>query len=282
VSDEHVPEPPLDRVRVVVVDDSSEMREMLRMLLDDDRFEIVGEGADGVEAIELAAALAPDLLVLDRQMPRLGGVEAIPEIRRVAPRTTVVLFTTATDTGTYHAALSAGALDVFDKTALVDFVDRLASRLLDHWAGDDAEIEVRVGPVPSAAARAWTANTRRILGAVRLRPDVLDEPVPAEVLDMFERFVQRWDEVSRADDARDEFVWTARASSSDVTRLVESWAVIDRMSDEQLAELGVQWAPPEGEPFFAALTAGVMRALEEHAATQGLARRLQRQWPPAG
>ena len=264
-------------MRVVVVDDAAEMRFLLRLLLeDDDRFELVGEGSDGVEAIELAEAHQPDLVVLDRQMPRMGGVEAIPEIQRVSPRSTVVLFTTCSDEGTYQAALSAGALDVLDKSVAADFVDRLSETLVDHWADPDAEVQVRVGPVPSAAARVWTENTRRILSALRLHPEILDEPVPTDVIDLFDRFLQRWDEVNRSSD---EFVWTARAKSSEVTRLVEWWASVDRMSEEQLDALGVHWSPPDGEPFFEALTTGVLHALEAHATTQDLARTLRRQWP---
>src|SRR5687768_4414011 len=103
-------------LRVVLVDDAADIRMLLRLQLRRDaRFVVVGEGADGLEAIELAERLQPDLMVLDRQMPVLGGVEAIDRIRRVSPGTAVVLYTATSDDETQHAALAAGALTVVDK-----------------------------------------------------------------------------------------------------------------------------------------------------------------------
>ncbi len=262
-------------VRVGIVDDSVDIRRLVRSLFEeDDRFEVVGEGGDGIEAIELSSRLQPDLLLLDRQMPRLGGVEAIPEIRRVSPRTSIVLFTAKADSFVHHAAVSAGALGVIEKSA-VDVVDRLAQTLLDHWSNPDAEIEIQVGPVPAAAAAEWIGNTRRIVTALRGDPTVLTEPPPSEVLDLFERFLAIWEEVNRATDV---FSWTARAKSSDVHRLVEWWALVDGMSDDQLERLGVDWSSPEGRLFYHALTAAVLRALEDQAASQELVAALRRQW----
>ena len=265
------------RVRVAIVDDSPDIRMLLRVLFEDDeRFDVVGEACDGIEGIDLAAQFQPNLLLLDRRMPRLGGVEALPHIRERAPHTTVIMFTTYTDAGTYHAALSAGAVDVLEKKVDIALVDRLAEILVGHWANYDAAMQIQVGPVPSTAARAWIQNTRRILSALRLHPDVLDEPIPDDVIDLFERFLHLFEEGN----VGDEFYWTARAPASEVQHLVEWWARIDAMSDAQLEELGVTWAPPEGEPFFHALTAGVLRALDEHAATRELASRLRPQWTP--
>jgi DNA-binding NarL/FixJ family response regulator len=265
----------ISRVRVLIVDDATDIRRLLRLLFEkDDRFEVIGEGEDGVEAIELADALQPNLILLDRQMPRLGGVEAIPELKRVAPRAAVILFTAKADAGAYHAAISAGALDVVEKST-VDVVDRLARTLLDHWSDPDAELQVQIGPVPTAATAAWIDNTRRILVALRAHPDVLSPPPPAAMLDLFERFLDIWDEINRG---ADEFFWSARAASSVVLELVEWWARIDGMSDDQLVELGVHWSSPEGRTFFHALAAAVLGALEQHAATQELAETLRRQW----
>jgi len=267
--------PTKPRVRLLIVDDAVEIRRLLHVLFEkDDRFEVVGSGSDGIEAIELAGALQPDLILIDRQMPRLGGVEAIPGISRVAPAAAVIVFTAKADAGAYHAAMSAGALDVIEKSA-DDVVERLATTLLDHWSRPDAEVQVQVGPVPTSATRAWIDNTRRILGSLRVRPDVLGQPMPTEILDLFERFLNIWDEINRG---ADEFFWTARAPSSEVRRLVEWWALIDSMSDAQLAELGVNWSSPDARIFFHALTGGVIKALEQHTAMNELVGTLRRQW----
>jgi CheY-like chemotaxis protein len=269
-----------ERVRVVIVDDMTDVRALVRRLFErDDRFEVVAEGADGLEAIELAARLQPDLLVLDQQMPRLGGVEATPRIRAASPATAVVLFTARTDAGIHQAALSAGALDVIEKNIGPGLVDQLARTLVDHWASPDAELQMSIGPVASEAASAWIANTRLIVNAVRRRPDVLVPPPPADVLDDFSDLLDVWDEVTRSSD---NFFWAARAAAVDVHRLVDWWARIDGMSDEQLRTLGVGWSPPAGEPFFLALAAGVLAALNAHPSTQDMARDLRRQWEPAG
>ena len=265
------------RLRVLLVDDVEDIRFLLRVQFQGDgRFDVVGEAGDGQEAIELAEALQPDVVVLDRQMPRLGGIEAIGGIRRVAPEAAVVLYTAAVDESTYHAAIAAGALDVLSKTAGPGFVEGFTSKLLDQSSDAAGQLELRVGPVPAAAARVWIANTRAILGAVRTHPEMVT--VPTDVLDLFESLLGQWNDT--AADAR-EFFWVARADAAEVGRVVEHWAVIDSLGDEQLARLGVHWSPPEGRVFFEALTAGVLQAMERHGATRRLAERLADQWAPA-
>jgi CheY-like chemotaxis protein len=265
------------RVRVVIVDDDGDIRLLLRLMLQSDsRFEIVAEAADGIEAIECAGETQPDLVVLDRQMPRLGGIEALPQIRERAPNAAVVLYTAQPDAGTHHAAFAAGAADVVEKSVVgAPFVDQLARALLGHWAATDAHLEVQVGPVESSAALVWIDNTQRILDAVRRHPEVLEEPVPDDVFDTFGRFLDTWREVAATNAT---FSWMARAAPAEVNRLVESWAVIDRLTDESLRALGCDWSPPEGTPFFSALVAGVLTALDSHAETRRLAEELRPTW----
>jgi DNA-binding NarL/FixJ family response regulator len=272
-------QPASRRVRVALVDDNPDVRALLRIQFRRDaRFEVVGEASDGAEAVELAEAARPDLMVLDRQMPRMSGVEAIPEIRQRAPATAIVLYTAVADTPTYYAALAAGAIDVVEKAGPVsDFVDRLVRALLDRTSGPEATVEVRVGPVSSAAARVWVPNTQKILDAVRAHPEVLERAIPADVIDLFYSLLKQWDEIAST---TEEFRWAARASTTDVSRIVEYWAVIDRMTDEQLELLGIHWSPREGEIFFRALTEGVLQALGRHEETKRLASLLGEQWAP--
>jgi len=270
---------PARPVRVVVVDDNPDVRALLRIQFRrDPRFEVVGEAGDGSAAIDVAGEAQPDLMVLDRQMPRMNGVDAIPGIRQRAPGTAIVLYTAVADVPTYYAALAAGAIDVVEKAGPVsEFVDRLVRALLDRSSGRDAAVEVRVGPVPSAAARVWVPNTEKILAAVKAHPEVLERPVPADVFELFDSLLRQWDEIA---ETTEEFRWAARASAVDVSRIVEYWALIDRMTDEDLELLGIHWSPPEGEVFFRALTAGVLQALGRHQETQRLAALLSEQWAP--
>lgn len=266
------------RVRVGVVDDSPPIRTLLRRFLEmDDRFEVVGEGANGFEAIDLVANSSPDLLILDQQMPGLNGVEALPEIRRAAPRIAVVLYSGESDPRLSGRALAAGAVAVLEKgTVETSIVDGLAEILLGRLESPEAEVEVRLGPVDAAAARVWVSNTSAIIAAIRAHPEVLDEPVPESVLDQFVALLETWRTLA---DATDDFYWTGRGDAVDVETLVDWWAKIDRLSPEQLDTLGVHWSPPEGEPFFHALTACVLNAISTRRDMEALVAVLKHQWP---
>jgi PAS domain S-box-containing protein len=78
---------------VVLVDDSPEVRGLIRRLLQSSGFDVVAEGGDGDEAIILAHRHAPDLLLLDTSMPTADGIEALPAILALSPTTKVVMFT---------------------------------------------------------------------------------------------------------------------------------------------------------------------------------------------
>jgi DNA-binding NarL/FixJ family response regulator len=267
---------PSRKVRVAIVDDSPQIRQLLRLFLEaDDRFEVVGEGDNGEAAISLVVDTTPDLLILDQQMPGLGGIEALPEIRRRAPRTAVVVYTGETDPVLSGRALAAGALAVLEKVSTgPSVVDRLADILLGHWgAASETDLDLRLGPVPSSVARVWIANTSKIIASLRSHPEVL--AVPEEVLDVFEGFLERWRTMAAA---TEDFYWAARAQAAEVEWLVDWWARIDRMTDDQLAILGVHWSPPEGEPFFRALTASVIDAVSSRREMQSLAAVLASQW----
>jgi CheY-like chemotaxis protein len=79
------------KVRVLLVDDLADIRLVMRLLLEaDGRAEVVGEAADGTEAVRLAGELHPDAVVLDLRMPGMDGVSALPLIRAASPGTVVV------------------------------------------------------------------------------------------------------------------------------------------------------------------------------------------------
>jgi CheY-like chemotaxis protein len=210
-------------------------------------------------------------------MPGQTGVEALPEIRRQAPGTAVVLYSGDTDPRLSGRALAAGAVAVLNKGPVgMSIVDGLADILLGHLASPEAEVEIRLGPVDAAAARVWVKNTSTILTAVRAHPEVLDEPPPMAVLDQFAALLEAWEALA---DAVEDFYWTARGDAFDVETLVHWWARIDGMSDEQLARLGVHWSPPEGEPFFRALSACVVNAISAREDMKVLVAVLKNQWP---
>jgi DNA-binding NarL/FixJ family response regulator len=79
-------------IRVLLCDDAEAMRIALRAVLDlRDGVEVVGEARNGIEAVELASSLQPDVVLLDLTMPGKDGFEALPELRRAAPEARVVI-----------------------------------------------------------------------------------------------------------------------------------------------------------------------------------------------
>ncbi|MEU2116679.1 response regulator transcription factor [Streptomyces sp. NPDC016459] len=82
-------------IRVVIADDEPLIRAGIRMILTSDpEIEVVGEAADGRQAVEAARAHAADVVLLDIQMPVLDGLSALPELRRTAPKARVIVLTT--------------------------------------------------------------------------------------------------------------------------------------------------------------------------------------------
>jgi two-component system chemotaxis response regulator CheY len=99
------------RARIVVVDDARFMRRQLRDLLEGSGYDVVAEGEDGAEALELYEAHRPDLLTLDLVMPRMPGVEALREIRRRHPGARVIVCSSVSDQSVIFEAIGLGARD---------------------------------------------------------------------------------------------------------------------------------------------------------------------------
>src|SRR3954466_15753910 len=96
-------------MRLFVCDDNREYRELVRLVLGE-QHEIVGEAGDGLEAIDRAPSCPPDVLLLDLNMPRLSGYEALPRLREVLPdETKIVVLTSGREEGERSRALDAGA-----------------------------------------------------------------------------------------------------------------------------------------------------------------------------
>lgn len=100
----------------VLVDDVAEMRDLLRAVLGrDERFRIVGEAADGDEAIRVVRETQPDLVVLDIGMPNLDGIAALPELRAVSNATRVVMLSGYPAEQMAKPAIERGAVGYIEK-----------------------------------------------------------------------------------------------------------------------------------------------------------------------
>ena len=96
-------------LRVLVVDDSAPLRESVSLALEREGLTVVGEAADGAQALARAAAYRPDVVLMDLRMPGMGGVLATQTIRRRHPGTVVVLWTGDGDLQLTSALRQSGA-----------------------------------------------------------------------------------------------------------------------------------------------------------------------------
>jgi DNA-binding NarL/FixJ family response regulator len=115
------------RHRILIADDHAILREGVRALLATaDDIEVVGEAADGREAIDLAQTLEPDVILMDVAMPGLGGLEATLEIRRLVPRTKILVLSQYGEPEYVRRFLKAGVSGyVLKKAAGADLVSAI-------------------------------------------------------------------------------------------------------------------------------------------------------------
>src|SRR5690348_17755473 len=108
-------------IRIVIADDHSVVRQGLRMFLGlDPELEIVGEAADGAEAVRLAQQLRPDVVVMDLLMPVMDGITATATIRRELPDTEVLALTSVLEDASVVGAVRAGAIGYLLKDTQAD------------------------------------------------------------------------------------------------------------------------------------------------------------------
>lgn len=108
----------MEPIRVLIVDDSALARELISSILSmDKQIRIVGEATNGREAVEKTAALKPDIVTMDIEMPVMNGIEAIEHIM-AASAVPILVVTTQSDAQTAYDAVSMGALDLLPKPEL--------------------------------------------------------------------------------------------------------------------------------------------------------------------
>jgi DNA-binding NarL/FixJ family response regulator len=96
-------------IRLMLADDHRMLREGLSRSMREQGFDIVGEAGDGAEAVALALAVRPDVILMDVTMPEIDGVEACRQVRAQLPDTKVVMLTMHADQGVLTSAIRAGA-----------------------------------------------------------------------------------------------------------------------------------------------------------------------------
>ena len=118
------------RTRFLIVDDSDLVRRSLRMVLQaNPDWEICGEAADGISAVEMFKELRPNIVILDFQMPGINGIETARRMAEIAPAVPVVLFTQHASADLERHALEVGIRSVVSKTNAFPMVGMIESLL---------------------------------------------------------------------------------------------------------------------------------------------------------
>jgi DNA-binding NarL/FixJ family response regulator len=159
--------------RILIVDDHPLTRDALATLLGQNGFDVVGQAADGYQAIESARQLRPELVLLDLSMPELDGLDALPRLREAAPECEVVVLTASGTEENLLAAIRGGAAGYMLKTEsperIVEFLNGVAEgeaalsgavarRLLDQVREGTAH-----SGVPDSIAQAVSARELEVL-----------------------------------------------------------------------------------------------------------------------
>ncbi|MDQ6840277.1 MAG: response regulator transcription factor [Actinomycetota bacterium] len=162
--------PGASHVRVMIADDQAVFRKGLYVVLDDEEdMELVGEAADGAEAVALAGEVRPDVVLMDVRMPRLSGIEATQKIRELVPTVQILMLTVSDDEDDLYEAIRAGAngyllkeVSIEDVPEAIRAVTRGESRISPNMASKlltefkslaDRADQRQEAPAPSLTAR---------------------------------------------------------------------------------------------------------------------------------
>jgi DNA-binding NarL/FixJ family response regulator len=149
--------------RCLIADDHPALLTAVSSYLETSGFQVVGEAADGREALELAEATGPDVALVDFRMPRLGGVELVRRLHEVAPNLRILVYTADAREAEVAELLRAGAAGVLLKEApLVDLARALGS-ILDGRAYVDPAF-AGLGLVGPVRRTELTAREAQVLG----------------------------------------------------------------------------------------------------------------------
>lgn len=178
-------------IRVVLADDHAVVRKGVREFLEDEPdIEVVGEAGDGQQAVELAVALQPDVVVMDVAMPQLSGVEATKRIRSLAPAVRILALTAYDDEPYIFGLLDAGVTGYMLKTAESREIVRAVRAAAAGRAALDPAVATRVVARATRPAATVETLTERETEILRLAARGLTNKQIGAELDISDRTVQ--------------------------------------------------------------------------------------------
>jgi two-component system chemotaxis response regulator CheY len=117
--------------RVLIADDASFMRQMIRDIIEPEGYEVVGEASDGVEVVEKFRKLRPDLVMMDIVMPKRSGIDAVRTIRSEDGSATIVMCSALGQETLVMEAIQAGAKDFIVKPFKPDAVVQTLAKVIE-------------------------------------------------------------------------------------------------------------------------------------------------------
>jgi len=156
-------------IRVLIADDHTILRQGLRLILAEDPFlKLIGEAADGEEAVQRALELAPDVVLMDVKMPGLSGIEATRRIRAARPEVRILMLTVSDQDEDLFGALKAGARGYLLKNATAQEVLEAIHRVHQGEAILPPAMAARVLDALAAPTHEPEALTPREVEVIRL------------------------------------------------------------------------------------------------------------------
>ncbi|MCU1243706.1 MAG: two component transcriptional regulator, LuxR family [Candidatus Acidoferrum typicum] len=131
--------------RILIVEDEASVRRAIHAFLEHHHFEICGEAAAGAEALEKAATLHPDLIVLDLSMPGMNGIEAASMLKTRAPSIPVVIYTMLQDSLGKSLSASLGVKAVVSKSDGLPKLLACIEAILESDASDSPDTRPHIG-----------------------------------------------------------------------------------------------------------------------------------------
>ena len=118
-------------IRVLIADDTQFMRANLKIILERNQMQVVGEAENGIKAVKLYGDLKPDVVTMDITMPGMDGIEAVKQIKKMDPNAKVIMVTALGQEMFVREAIVAGAKNFivkpFKEEKIVDIINKIAA-----------------------------------------------------------------------------------------------------------------------------------------------------------
>lgn len=164
-----------DTVRILIADDHTIFRDGLRRLLESEpEFEVVGEAADGSEAVAHARRLNPDIVLLDLAMPRVPGLEALRELATEGGTTKIIILTAAIEKAQIVEALQIGARGIILKESATQLLLKGIRSVMagQYWVGRESVNDI-VEYLKATAANAQADSQAKNFGLTKREMEIL-------------------------------------------------------------------------------------------------------------